>query len=132
MAGEWHAMCESALSGLIPIREVVFCNTDFAYLPCHLHPPSQYSLRRRRLIRGSVTLRIRLHCYISSNKFLSHKGFTQLPHYTVEYFIKVFDQIVIKGVSSCNIGLVFFRAFLPSPAPGEMFDSQSEHLCRAK
>ena len=42
------------LSGLASIKEAVFCNTDLVHLPCRFCPPL-YSVRRRRLIRGSGT-----------------------------------------------------------------------------
>ena len=47
------------LSGLTAIKKDVFCKTDLAYIVCRLHSP-QYSVQRRRLIRGSGTVKIQV------------------------------------------------------------------------
>ena len=76
------------LSGLIPIKETVFCNTDLAYLPCHL-PLPRYSLSRRRLIRGPGRVCVCV-CVTHSNFWpTSHISFRwaiglhKIPHFFI-------------------------------------------------
>ena len=60
-------------SSLTSVKEAVFCNTDLAYLPCHLHPPPL-----RILWEGGGSFEDRVHSFLVLLAF--HVGSTDQEH----------------------------------------------------